>query len=187
VVNRIVDFAASNTSARTIILSFRGPRFISGKGFGPVEADAARKELIWRGAPKGADQAEMFTLAFRDTLKRLQSTGKSVVLFAEWPELGFDPRSCLPRPVKLFSQPRTLCGVPRDQVETRQRAYRETVFAFQREFPKLRVFDPLPYLCDSSTCYAMPGGHLFYSDDNHLSIAGAAYISQQFIGDGQTP
>ncbi len=187
VVNRIIDFAASNTSARTIILSFRAPRYISGKGFGPVEAGAARKDIIWHGAPKGADQAEMFTLAFRDTLKRLQSTGKSVVLFAEWPELGFDPRSCLPRPVKLFSQPRTLCGVPRDQVETRQRAYRETVFALQREFPKLRVFDPLPYLCDSSTCYAMPGGHLFYSDDNHLSIAGAAYISQQFIGDGQTP
>ncbi|MGH9497364.1 MAG: acyltransferase family protein, partial [Candidatus Sulfotelmatobacter sp.] len=136
VLNRIVEFAASSASVRTIVFSFRGPRYLSGVGFGSAEETGTPKQIIWSGAPTNADQAQIFTLAFRDTLARLQATGKNVILFAEWPELGFDPRSCLPRPIQLFSQPRAFCGVSRDQVELRQRAYREIVSSLQKEFPK---------------------------------------------------
>jgi hypothetical protein len=51
----------------------------------------------------------------------------------------------------------------------------------KKEFTGLKVFDPLPYLCDASACYAVNDGHLFYSDDNHLSDAGAEYLSGKFF------
>ena len=98
---------------------------------------------------------------------------------------GFDPRSCMPRPVSLFSKPRSSCSVPRSQVDDRNHSYRKVVFELKKEFTWLKVFDPLPYLCDASACYAMNGGHLFYSDDNHLSDAGAAYLSEKFF-EGQS-
>jgi SGNH domain (fused to AT3 domains) len=50
----------------------------------------------------------------------------------------------------------------------------------------LKVFDPLPYLCDSSACYGMSAGHLLYSDDNHLSDTGATYLAAKFLAE-QSP
>ena len=183
IVNRMLEFATSTASVRTVILSVRGPLNISGDYFGEDARGAAPKKIVWDGAPKGSSQAEMFAGAFRNTILRLSASGKNVVLFIDWPELGFDPRSCLPRPVPLLSHTRPLCGVPRSQVDTRNRAYREAIFGMKREFSGLRVFDPLPYLCDSLACYAMSGGHLLYRDDSHLSAAGATYLSEKFVAE----
>jgi hypothetical protein len=68
-------------------------------------------------------------------------------------------------------------------VDERNRSYREVVFDMKKEFSALRVFDPLPYLCDASACYAQHAGHLMYRDDNHLSAAGAAYLSNAFLAE----
>jgi peptidoglycan/LPS O-acetylase OafA/YrhL len=181
-VNRMLEFAASTLSVRTIIISVRGPMNMSGRDFGE-DARGAPEEILWHGAPKNSSQADMFAGAFRDTVLRLSASGKNVILFIDWPELGFDPKSCLPRPVPLFSRVRPLCGVPRSQVDARNRAYREVMFQMKREFQGLGVFDPFPYLCDSSACYATTAGHLLYRDDNHLSAAGAIYLSEKFLAE----
>jgi peptidoglycan/LPS O-acetylase OafA/YrhL len=181
-VNHMLEFATSTPSARTIIISLRGPMNMLGSDFGE-DTSGRPEEILWHGAPENSRHAEMFAGAFRNTVQRLSAAGKNVILFIDWPELGFDPRSCLPRPIPLFSQVRPLCGVPRVQVEARNRAYREVIFEMKKEFPGLRVFDPLPYLCDSSACYAMNAGHLLYRDDNHLSAAGAVYLSDKFLAE----
>ncbi len=180
-VNRMLDFAISTPSIRTIILSFRGPLNMSGDGFGAAEEGDAPKQISWRGEPKDATQAEVFAGALTNTLARLAASGKNVVLFLDWPELGFDPKSCLPRPVSVFSAARPFCGLPRTQVDARNRSYRELVVKTKEKFDGLEVFDPFPFLCDASACYAMNGGHLLYRDDNHLSAAGAAYLSTKFL------
>jgi len=180
IVNRMLDFATSTPSVRTIIVSVRGPRNMSGWEFG-ADGTGPAEVISWDGAPKNSSQADVFAAAFRNTVLRLSASGKDVVLFVDWPELGFDPRSCLPRPVPLFSHVRPLCGVPRPQVDARNRAYREVIFGMKKEFGQLRVFDPLPYLCDATACYAMRAGHLLYRDGNHLSAAGSAYLGGKFV------
>ena len=182
VVNRMLDFATSNPSVRIIILSVRGPMHMLGGDFGE-DTTSAPELLSWDGAQQNSSQADIFAAAFRNTVRRLVATGKDVVLFVDWPELGFDPRSCLPRPVPLFSRVRRVCGVPRSQVDARNRAYRQVIFDLKKEFSGLRVFDPFPYLCDSAACYAMQGGHLLYRDDNHLSAAGSVYLSGKFLAE----
>jgi peptidoglycan/LPS O-acetylase OafA/YrhL len=182
IVNRMLDFAASSPEVRTIIIAMWGPKYMLGEGF----ADAATvppEILSWDRAPKNSSQAEMFAAAFRNTVLRLSAARKNVVLFIDWPELGFDPISCLPRPVPLFSRVRPLCGVPRSVVDARNGAYREVISSMKKEFSGLRVFDPIPYLCDSTACYAMRDGHLLYRDDNHLSAAGSAYLSEEFLAE----
>lgn len=182
VVNRMLDFATSTSSVRTIILSLRGAMSMSGSDFGE-DANGAPEEIFWSGATGNLSQAEMFEAAFRNTVSRLSANGRNVVLFIDWPELGFDPRSCLPRPVPLFSHPRPLCGVPRSQVDARNSAYRQVIFKLKKEISGLRVFDPFPYLCDSAACYAMTQGHLLYQDDNHLSAAGAVFLADKFLAE----
>jgi peptidoglycan/LPS O-acetylase OafA/YrhL len=182
IVNRMLDFATSSPAVRTIILSVRGPRYMLGEDFGEAAADLP-KVLSWDGAPKNFNQAEIYAAAFRNTVSRMSASGKNLVLFIDWPELGFNPISCLPRPVPLFSQVRPLCGVPRAEVDARNRAYREVISSMKKEFSGLRVFDPVPYLCDSRACYAMRAGHLLYRDDNHLSAAGSAYLGGEFLAE----
>jgi peptidoglycan/LPS O-acetylase OafA/YrhL len=179
--NRALNFAALSPSVRTIILSLRGPLNMTGQRFGEEETEA-HKQILWDGAPKDTGQAEMFAASLRNTVSRLISTGKTVILFIDWPELGFDPKSCL-RAVSFFSRPPSLCGVPRPQVEARNRAYRNLIFELKKELVGVRIFDPFPYLCDSTACYAMSDGHLLYRDDNHLSAAGAAYLSAKFLAE----
>ena len=183
VVNRILDFAISSRTAHTIILSFRGPLNMSGQDFTADKSERVTQKIVWAGAPATVDQSETFAGALTNTLSRLYSTGKTLILVADWPELDFDPRSCLPRPVALFSNPRALCGVPRDEVERRNRDYRRLISELQKTFPRLKVFDPFPYLCDSTACYAMNDGHLFYRDHDHLSAAGAEYLSAKFLAE----
>jgi len=180
-VNRMLDFAATSPSVRTIIISFRGPENILGDDFGEAVLGEAPKRIAWDGAPQTSSQAEVFTLALKNTVARLSSSGKQIILFIDWPELGFDPKSCLPRPVKFFSNPRALCGVPRAQVDSRNRVYRDLMFQLKKDFAGLQLFDPFPYLCDSFACYAMNDGHLLYRDGDHLSAAGAAYLSDKFL------
>ena len=180
-VNRMLNFAASSPSVRTIILSARGPLNMSGQYFG--EDPLGPKVISWVGAAKNSDQADVFVAALKNTVSRLSSTGKNLVLFIDWPELNFNPRSCLPRPVALFSHVLPLCGVPRSEVDARNRAYRDVVFKMRQEFTGLKVFDPFPYLCDATACYAIRDGRLLYQDDNHLSAAGSAYLGEKFLAE----
>jgi len=180
IVNRMLEFAVSSRSVRTVIISVRGAMNMSGRDFIP-DPKSGPEIIAWDGAARGASQAEVFTGAFRNTVSRLSASGKQLILFVDWPELGFDPRSCSPRPVAWFSSLRPVCGVPRSQVDPRNQAYREAIFAMKKEFSDLRVFDPLPYLCDSKFCYATMSGHILYRDDNHLSSAGAIYLSRKFM------
>jgi peptidoglycan/LPS O-acetylase OafA/YrhL len=180
VMNRILDFALETSRARTIILALRGPANMLGHGFG-LFSTSPLQEVRWAGATTSSSPAETFSASFSNTVSRLYASGKTITLFIDWPELDFDPRSCLPRPISFFTHPRSLCGVPRGQVDARNRQYRDVVEQLKTKFPGVRVFDPLPYLCDGSVCYAMKNGHLLYSDDNHLSAVGSAYLARNFL------
>jgi peptidoglycan/LPS O-acetylase OafA/YrhL len=182
IVNRMLEFATSARSVRTIILSVRGPKNMQGREFGAY-AYGPPEVVLWAGAPKNSSQADMFVGAFRNTVSRLSAAGKNVILFIDWPELDFDPRSCIARPVSWFSNVRSLCGVPRSQVDARNRAYRKVIFDMQSEFRGVKVFDPLPYVCNATACYVMHDGHFLYRDNNHLSAAGSVYLASAFLAE----
>ncbi len=192
--NRILDFATESPSVRTIIISARGPSYMTGRDIGD-SADAIPEVVSWDKSPQNSSQAEVYAAAFRNTILRLSASGKKVVVFLDWPELGFDPKTCLPRPVPFFSHPRALCGVPLPEVNARNHDYREVVFEMKKEFSGLQVFDPFPALCDATACYAMrerhllyrDNNHLFYRDNNHLSAAGSAYLAGKFLAEQSAP
>jgi len=109
--NRMLDFAISTLSIHNVVRSFPGPLKMLGEGLatrrGYGSSDASFLE--WRS--NGACQADVFASHLQDTLRRLAATCKRAVLSMDWPELGFDPKSCLPRPVRVFSSGRSFCGI----------------------------------------------------------------------------
>lgn len=180
-VDAMIDFAVHEPAIRTIIFSARGPRYMSGEGFGAVDSGSVPKRIWWARLPPTTPQPEMYAETLHNTLSLLNASGKKVVLLVDWPELGFDPRSCLTRPLDFLRSASSTCSVSKPLVEKRNRSYREQIVKLERAFPKMEVFDPLPYLCDSASCYGMREGHLLYSDDNHISVAGARYLASAYF------
>ena len=131
----------------------------------------------WGGATV-TDQTEIFSTGLTNTLRTLIDAGKQVYFVHVVPELEFDPRECLRRPFRLSGKyVRTRCAMKRHEVIQRQSRYRHVVDQVLKDFPTVKVFDPLQYLCDVEYCQAIIEDRMLYSDDDHLSLDGAAYLS----------
>src|SRR5207237_2975320 len=111
------------------------------------------------------------------TLDLLAKHHKDVWLLLQVPELPFNPTECVPRPFSFEHRARMPCAVSRSTVLDQQRAYRNVVRQMQDEFPWLRVFDPVPIICDAVWCPAMEGSRLLYRDDHHLSRDGSHFFA----------
>ena len=166
--------ARSHPEIRNVVLSTRGPIYFSGRAFG-VEADDASRDGWQIESAEAHDDAttnlDRFHRGFSKFIGMLEGYGKSVTMMIDVPELGIDPRTCIPARPLTFSPPQVSpCTVPRSTVDERQRDYRNAVKALSAEHPKMRVFDPLPIFCDQQFCYGKKDEHLWYYDTNHMTV-----------------
>lgn len=128
-----------------------------------------------------ADPVAIYKKSLADTLRRLVEARKDIVFVFNVPLLGFLPESCQGRPYTLQHQARTPCAVSRSEVEAQQREYRELTRAVLRDFPSVKVWDPLDVLCDEHWCRAAEDGVALYRDDNHLTSFASYRLGAQFI------
>jgi peptidoglycan/LPS O-acetylase OafA/YrhL len=112
------------------------------------------------------------------TVSVLLRGGKEVVLYQDIPVLPFQPADQVPRPFRPRDVPSV---VPRQAALDLQPPYRAAFVRLQMRYPAIQIFDPVPSLCDASTCTAYRQGHSLYFDSNHLSIAGSAYVAGSFM------
>jgi hypothetical protein len=169
-------------SVQTVVVVARGPVYISGEGFGHIEA-----YIHWSLNPVGPGQVGRRSArdVYRDGLTRevqaIQALGKKVVLLLDVPELGFSPASCvLGRPLGIRPM-RSPCAIPRAAFQARNAAYRSAVTEVVNRVPGVVLFDASSVFCDSERCRAMDRGRLLYADDDHLSLHGSQQLAA-FLG-----
>ena len=73
---------------------------------------------------------------------------------------------------------KTPCAVPRSQIDLQRKKYLEIVMPILREFPTVKVLDPIPLLCDDDYCWAVKENKMLYIDSHHLSVEGAVYLAE---------
>jgi hypothetical protein len=78
---------------------------------------------------------------------------------------------------------RSPCAVPRAKVEKRLRAVQTRIRAVLARFPDVKVFNPVPLLCDAQNCYARQGGEFMYADRDHLTSDGSRYVVRWLMQD----
>ncbi|MDD4964251.1 MAG: acyltransferase family protein [Gallionella sp.] len=180
--NYSLKFAEKQDSIRTVILSARGPMYLSGKGYGSIEVDTNRF-LAFPDKPEITDFHVVFRLAMRETIARLLAKRKQVIFVLDVPELGFSPKRCVQTRPLYLSHPIPIkpCAITRQDFEARNREYRELVFAVLKEFPSVQVFDAAAQLCDDQWCWAMKDGKMLYRDDDHLSIEGSRLVAHALV------
>lgn len=124
----------------------------------------------------GESRESTLETGLSNTIQKLTSDGRRVVVVVDNPKLPFLPEDCL-RP---WARPGS-CTVPRSEIERRQSGVRRVVASLQGRFPKLEVFDPLPTLCGRGDCTPVVPPHTLYRDDHHLSTYGSTLTARALL------
>jgi peptidoglycan/LPS O-acetylase OafA/YrhL len=174
-----VAYLAGVDSLETVILSFRGPLHLSGKGFGTGPQEREHDVVLEAATPeqRGLTQAQLFSFGLSGAIDVLERAGKRVVVVLDFPELGFDIQDCLfDRP---FRPKLSDCRIERSAVEARQKDYRAAIEQMRLRHPNLLVFDTMPLTCDERYCYGIKDHHVLYLDDDHIGIYGSKMIGEK--------
>jgi peptidoglycan/LPS O-acetylase OafA/YrhL len=179
VMNGFLDEAIKDNSIKTVILTSRGPLYLTGQGFGDGDAIFLKIKSKFVKAKSDEDYTDVFADAMTRTLNMLTNTNKKIIFIVDAPEMGFAPELCVDvRPFKLIDNKKTTCGIQKEVFDKRNASYLTIIAAQARAFPQVKFLYPSKYLCDDQFCYAKKDGIIFYRDDDHLSYEGGLRIGQ---------
>jgi peptidoglycan/LPS O-acetylase OafA/YrhL len=182
-IDTIIEALRKDMRIVSVVLASRGPQYLNGLGFGPVEANynyppIAARSLPAGGAPISPEQA--FAEGLLNTAAQLHARGMRVSYLLQVPELGVSAPDCLGRPL-TFSPQVDRCRVPFDAYEHRMQAYRALIANVAAKAPYLHVIDVEPALCGTGGCSGLIDGQLMYADDNHLSVTGSRRVAPLIV------
>ena len=164
-------------SITTVILSFRGAIYTTGKGFGSGPRESDINYTISGSGNQGdaQDLASHVKTGVSTMIDALEAAQKRVVFVSDVAELGFDIPACISG--RLFDKPKfPECRIPKSAVDARRKEYVAVIEALKLLHPRLSVFDAMNVLCDEAYCYGGRDHRYFYIDDNHLSIYGSSVV-----------
>ena len=178
--NFFLKIAETRKNISTLIISFRGPLYLEGSGFGEVEKDHKRYIKSSDTADIG-HYADVYEKSMRATFERLVALKKHIVFVLDVPELGFEPKICVDNlPLRLLvGRVKKVCAVAQKDFEDRNIAYRSLVKHVLKDFPSVKVFDASEIFCDGEWCWALQDGEMLYRDNNHLSLQGSRLVAKK--------
>lgn len=175
----VLDRLANDPAVQEVVLSFYGSyAAVTNFAAGHTDRGPAQFTLTSLRAP-GASKAEVMALGLDATVDRLVKAGKRVAIVLDVPEIPFQPRDCVARP--LMQAAVADCSVSRSVIVGRQSAQRAAAAAVARRFPGVRVFDSLDVLCDGDRCAIDGEGGLLFKDSHHLSRRGSRLVGGAFL------
>jgi SGNH domain (fused to AT3 domains) len=184
VMNGYLDDIIKDASIKTLILTSRGPLYLTGQGFGDGDAIFLKIKSKFAKATSDEDYTDVFADAMTRTLKMLTQANKKVIYIVDAPEMGFAPELCVDvRPFKLIDNKKAICGIPKAVFDKRNASYLTIIAAQAQAFPQVKFLYPSKYLCDDQFCYAKKDGIIFYRDDDHLSYEGGLRMGQLLEND----
>jgi hypothetical protein len=102
------------------------------------------------------------------TFERLEKSNSRIVLVAPLPIQLRDP----------ITSDSGQIGTPRSAIETQRRATLNGYLDLATRYENVKIFDPIDSLCSIDFCPSVLNGVSLYSDNGHLSIAGAELTSE---------
>ncbi|MEY4910538.1 MAG: hypothetical protein RL761_201, partial [Pseudomonadota bacterium] len=184
VMNGFLEEAIKDSAIKTIILTSRGPLYLTGQGFGDGDAIFLKIKSKFAKAKSDDDYTDVFSDAMTRTLSMLTNANKKIIFMVDAPEMGFAPETCVDvRPFKLIENKKSTCGISREIFDKRNASYLKIIATHAQAFPKVKFLYPSKHLCDDQFCYAKKDGVIFYRDDDHLSYQGGLRMGQLLEND----
>lgn len=128
--------------------------------------------------PSEKDSSKILEAGMRRTLDALSNAGKHVTVVIDNPELQFDPKACIVRPLRL-TRAGEKCSYERAVYDNNaaHKTYKDMVYRVAKDYPNLRVVDLSKTLCDAQKCTLFADGHEIYKDRSHLNKYGSRYVA----------
>jgi len=185
VMNNYLNNAINSAEIKTIILTSRGPLYLTGKGYGDIDPITLSIRSIKNSNNSTLNSESNYEVTFENafdiTLQKLTSKNKKIFYIVDAAELGFEPESCVDsRPVQLIPNIKLICGVAKTDYQKRNSKYIEMISAMSFKYPSVTFLYPSKHLCDDKYCYAKKDGIIYYRDDDHISYAGSIALGKQF-------
>lgn len=152
------NFIVGNQSVKTVVMAANWPAYFNGKDYG------------WLNY---SESATNFYNAFVRTVEFYKNNGKRVVVLLA-PPVGYNPKSCVNRGVKLSSIDR--CTLPLGVAKENDGQYRGWMLKFLT-YKNVKVFDPFRVMCRNNYCATKYAGKILSADGNHLSVYGGEYLA----------
>lgn len=179
-INIIVEALLKDKRIASVVMASRGPQYLNGLGFGPVEANYNFPPISTRFLPAGSTPVspeQAFTEGLITTAAQLHERGMRVSYLLQVPELGVSAKDCLGRPLTLSHRTANICTVPYDTYQRRMQPYRAQIARLALKASYLHIIDVESVFCSGSNCAGIIDKQLMYADDNHLSVAGSRRVA----------
>lgn len=174
------DLVRDQNSIRFVILNSWWPNFDKDGGYAKRPDQAATKKANIFDHPERYSYSsyENYFYGLSARISTFEKLGKTVVIFAPKPELGFHIRECIDRPLKGRS---TDCTTDKAAEYAKQEKFREGLQMLKASHPNLKVYDPFELFCDEAVCRYFRDGKPLLRDDAHLSEFGSEYVMNDFV------
>jgi peptidoglycan/LPS O-acetylase OafA/YrhL len=153
---------------------------VNSAAFGTIRASGIKNVILharWTRYVEQQDQYPALEQLLGSTLRELQQFGANVIVIASTSEPGINVPIALARAALSGIQIST--ALPEQNFLRRE----ERTLSLLREVGekyRVRIFYPHELLCDGSNCPFVKDGRALYTDEHHLSIAGAELLTPQF-------
>ena len=173
---RVLAAVSADAKLTDVVLIARWAYYFEGAGYGREQVPAPWP-ASFRDEHGSADRAQLLARALDRTVAQLVSAKKRVWIVGPVPEVGWDVPSVLARASlhgwSVDIDPRA------SDFFARQRAVLETLDRLAAQ-PDVHVLYPHPRLCSATICAVERDGTALYSDDDHVSRAGAEWLAPIF-------
>lgn len=178
-IEKIVDAVRNDKRIVSVIIASRGPQYLTGTGFGPVEANYNYPPITTEPLPieqNKSNPGKIFADGLLNTALQLHQRGIRVSYLLQVPELGVPARNCLGRPLTLTLQTNK-CTIGYEVYRDRMQSYRDQVFGLVVTAPFMQTINVEQALCNENGCSGFIDNQLLYADDNHLSVTGSRRVA----------
>jgi hypothetical protein len=122
-------------------------------------------------APTLDRQTDLWADAHSDLLRAIRTSGSAVGVIYDVPTLPEDPIDCIARERAVVP-----CEPDRSEALSRTRPLRDAEREATEGVGDVPAFDPIPDLCNRSTCLLELDGAIAYSDTNHLTDSATFHL-----------
>lgn len=171
--DKILDYILSAETIKTVVLHARFSVLWEGKvSYGNAEQHTRTEVASSDG--KTVSETDKYGFLYErllETVETLNKANKKVIIIAPTPEIGFHVPKVLLR-ASLRGQNLSEYGVARSLVMSRHSEIIRVLKVLER-MQLATIIWPYDAFCDDDMCFVYEDGHVFYRDDDHLSIRGA--------------
>jgi len=123
--------------------------------------------------PSVQSSVELFSVKLRATLETLETLGLRVLIFQDIPNYLQSVPNCA-----YYEFPDLMkCGISRADYDDQLAAISTTIRTVAGDFKAVRVFDPIPQVCDTSHCPAFVGDRPIVWDKDHIAASTARTLA----------